>query len=133
MGMNKKHTLCISVENNQELMNEIDDLIRARAKELAHSELDKVINEIFDKKVQALAHQYIIPDDVRSKIRGIVDSKKGNELVMQAIKETADSVIENYIKSNIKHLVERQVALNFQGLTDTRVIQAVIDAMMKKD
>lgn len=132
---NKKFAITLSLEENQELMNEIDGVIRERVKMIVREEAEKMLGGSIDEEVKRVVSSKIgkmskfdIVSAVSSAISRIV-KWDGN------MAKYANEAMEKWCKDHeyvINHTIGDTVSRKLNGVVQTDVIEAVANALQKK-
>lgn len=138
---NKKFALQLSLEDNEELMAEIDNLLRERVKMIVREEAENLLggsireeaNRVAKTKIDSMEGYELnsaISDAVRREIRSNVDIKAE---VLKEFKRWLNDKSNFFLSQTIRDMVERYVNSRLALTVQPDVIKAVCDALMKKE
>lgn len=138
---NRKFALQLSLEENKELMDEIDALIRERARAIVREESENlIVGSIRDEarrsvkaKIDGMS-SYDLTDMVRSAISREI--RYNSSVVSDVVKKEFISWLNDehnpFMLQMVKNAVDRYVSARLSGVVQPDVIKAVCDALMKK-
>ena len=138
---NRKFALQLSLEENKELMDEIDALIRERARAIVREEAENlIVGSIRDEarrsvkaKIDGMS-SYDLTDMVRIAISREI--RYNSSVVSDVVKKEFVSWLNDehnpFMLQMVKNAVERYVSARLSGSVQPDVIKAVCDALMKK-
>lgn len=132
---NQKFALTLALEENEELMAEIDALIRERAKAIVREEAEKMLGGAIQEEAKRVAEakiaampSYDFNRDVRNAIHSVI---QWDDDMLKIAKEA----VENWCKNNsytinchIKDFIHQKLS----GIVHVDVIKAVTDALIKR-
>ena len=139
---NRKFALQLSLEENKDLMDEIDALIRERARAIVREEAENlIVGSIRDEarrsvkaKIDGMS-SYDLTDMVRSAISREI--RYNSAVVSDVVKKEFISWLNDehnpFMLQMVKNAVDRYVSARLSGVVQPDVIKAVCDALMKKE
>lgn len=132
---NRKFALTLALEENQELMDDIDSLIRERAKAIVREEAEKMLGgsiqeearRVAEKKIEAMS-SFDFKSHVRAAVRDVIvwDDELRNSVKaavqdwMNSSSYTINCHIQDYVNRALSHVVQADI------------IKAVSDALTKR-
>lgn len=132
---NQKFALTLALEENEELMAEIDALIRERAKAIVREEAEKMLGGAIQEEAKRVAEakiaampSYDFNRDVRNAIHSVI---QWDDDMLKIVKETVENWCKNNsytINCNIKDFIYQKLS----GIVQVDVIKAVTDALTKR-
>jgi hypothetical protein len=132
---NQKFALTLALEENEELMAEIDALIRERAKAIVREEAEKMLGGAIQEEAKRVAEakiaampSYDFNRDVRNAIHSVI---QWDDDMLKIVKET----VENWCKNNsytINCHIKDFIYHKLSGIVQVDVIKAVTDALTKR-
>ena len=132
---NRKFALTLALEENEELMNEIDALIRERAKMIVREEAEKMIGGAIHEEAVRVAKQKLA-DMKNYDFRNAMINAMNHKLQWNAeMKGIVASGVKDYMLDNsytINNVIRDAVANKLGGSLNTVAIQAVADALTKR-
>ena len=132
---NRKFALTLALEENEELMNEIDALIRERAKMIVREEAEKMIGGAIHEEAVRVAKQKLA-DMKNYDFRNAMINAMNHKLQWNAeMKGIVASGVKDYMRDNsytINNFIRDAVANRLSGSLNTVAIQAVVDALTKR-
>jgi len=132
---NRKFALTLALEENEELMNEIDALIRERAKMIVREEAEKMIGGAIHEEAVRVAKQKLA-DMKNYDFRNAMINAMNHKLQWNAeMKGIVASGVKDYMRDNsytINNVIRDAVANKLGGSLNTVAIQAVADALTKR-
>ena len=139
---NRKFTLQLSLEENKELMDEIDTLLRERARAIVREEAENVIGGSIRDEARRI---------IKAKIEGMRDYEL-NEVIRRAIsqdirynsfsiREIVEKEFISWLNDKQNSFLQQMVNCEVEKYVNTRlglaiqpnVIKAVCDALMQKE
>lgn len=132
---NRKFALTLALEENEELMAEVDALIRERAKAIVREEAEKMLGGSIQEEAKRVAEKKIADMpflDFRSAIRNAVHQTIQWDGDMR---EMANEAMEKWCKNNsysINCVIRDCVNNKLSGVVQADVIKAVSDALTKR-
>ncbi len=139
---NRKFVLQLSLEENKELMDEIDSLIRERARAIVREEAENlIVGSIRDEarrsvkaKIDGISN-YDLTDMVRSAISREIryNSSVVSDVVKKEFISWLNDEHNSFMLQMVKNAVDRYVSARLSGVVQSDVIKAVCDALMKKE
>lgn len=132
---NKKFALTLYLEENQELMNEIDNLIRERVKFIIREEAEKMLGGSVQEEVSRVVNDKIkkmnkfdIMSAVSSAIARIVRWDG-------SMKDCADKAMSKWCEEHT-YIINQQISENvnrrLNNVVQIDVIEAITNALIKK-
>lgn len=129
--MNKKYTLVLNVEDDEELNRAIDDMIKPRIVAEVRGCIDKNLNEIIKAEMDRLNApkrlDYAIGEEIRSLSTSTLFTSSYNvraDITYKASEILADKYA-NVIKDSVKNAVEKKL----DGILPVDIIKTVVDSM----
>ena len=132
---NQKFALTLALEENEELMAEIDALIRERAKAIVREEAEKMLGGAIQEEAKRVATAKIssMPSfDFSREVRNAVHSVIQWDDDMRKI---ASEAVDNWCKTNsytINCHIRDHVNNKLANIVQVDVIKAVTDALIKR-
>lgn len=132
---NKKFALTLALEENQELMNEIDGLIRERVKAIVREEAEKMLGGAIQEEAKRVAEAKIsaMPSfDFNRAVRNAVHATIQWDDDMRKV---ASEAVESWCSNNsytINSHIRDHVTNKLAGLVQADVIKAVTNALIGK-
>ena len=132
---NQKFALTLALEENEELMAEIDALIRERAKAIIREEAEKMLGGAIQEEAKRVATAKIsaMPSfDFNRAVRNAVHSVIQWDDDMRKI---ASEAVDDWCKANsytINNHVRDHVNNKLANIVQVDVIKAVTDALIKR-
>lgn len=132
---NQKFALTLALEENEELMAEIDALIRERAKAIVREEAEKMLGGAIQEEAKRVATAKIsaMPGfDFQRAVRNAVHSVIQWDDDMRKI---ASEAVENWCKTNsytINSHIQDFIHTKLAGIVQVDVIKAVTSALINK-
>lgn len=139
---NKKFALQLSLEENEDLMTEIDNLLRERVKMIVREEAEDLVGGSIRDEARRVAKtkidgmtNYNLTDMVRSVITREIryNSSVFRETVEKEVVRWLNDEHNLFMSQMVKNAVDRYVSARLRGLIQPDVIKAVCDALMKKE
>ena len=139
---NRKFALQLSLEENKELMDEIDALLRERARAIVREEAENLLDgsihdeahRVVKEKIDRIA-KYDLTDIVRSAISREI--RYSSSVVRDVVEKEFVSWLNDehnlFMQQMIKDAVEKYVNSRLALAVQSDVIKAVCDALMKKE
>lgn len=132
---NRKFALTLALEENEELMAEIDALIRERAKAIVREEAEKMLGgaiqeeakRVAEKKIEAMP-SYDFDRCVRNAVRSVIQWDDD-------MYKTASEAVNNWCKDNsytINSHIKDFIHAKLAGIVQVDVIKAVTNALINK-
>ena len=132
---NRKFALTLALEENEELMNEIDGLIRERAKAIVREEAEKIIGGAIQEQAVRVAKQKLA-DMKNYEFRNAMISAMNHKIAWDhEMKGIVASTVKDYMNDNsytINNFIRDAVASRLGASLNTVAIQAVVDALTKE-
>lgn len=132
---NRKFALTLALEENEELMNEIDGLIRERAKAIVREEAEKMIGGAIHEEAVRVAKQKLA-DMKNYDFRNAMINAMNHKLQWDAeMKGIVASGVKDYMRDNsysINNVIRDAVVNRLGASLNTVAIQAVADALTKR-
>jgi len=132
---NQKFTLNLHLEENEALMNEIDGLIRERAKAIVREEAEKMLGGAIQEEAKRVAEKHIkaMPsyDFNRSVLNAVCSVIKWDD----DMRNTASEAVERWCKDNsytINSHIRDFIYTKLAGIVQADVIKAVTNALINK-
>lgn len=139
---NRKFALQLSLEENKDLMDEIDSLIRERARAIVREEAEDLVggsirdeaHRVVKTKIDGMTN-YDLTDMIRSMIAREIryNSSVFRETVEKEVVRWLNDEHNLFMSQMVKNAVDRYVSARLSGLIQPDVIKAVCDALMKKE
>lgn len=138
---NRKFALQLSLEENKELMDEIDALLRERARAIVREEAENLLDgsihdeahRVVKEKIDRIA-KYDLTDIVRSAISREI--RYSSSVVRDVVEKEFVSWLNDehnlFMQQMIKDAVEKYVNSRLALTVQSDVIKAVCEALMKK-
>lgn len=138
---NRKFALQLSLEDDKELMDEIDALLRERARAIVREEAENVIGgsirdearRIIKAKIEGMRGydlneviRHAVSQDIRYNSSGI------REIVEKEFADFLNDEHNYFMQQMVKREVERYVNARLSTVVQSDVIKAVCDSLMKK-
>lgn len=138
---NRKFALTLALEENEDLMNEIDALIRERAKAIVREEAEKMLGgaiqeeakrvaEISIKKLSAYDWQSLAKKAIRDNYCLRMDWRK---IFREEIEAYINAQFEDVVKDALNRYVRDYTYSTLNSLVQADVIKAVISAITKEE
>lgn len=138
---NRKFALQLSLEDDKELMDEIDALLRERARAIVREEAENLIGgsirdeakRIVKSKIDGMT-RYELNDIVRKAISKEIqcNSSDVREIVEKEFIDFLNDKNNYFMQQMVKREVERYVSTRLSTVVQSDVIKAVCDSLMKK-
>ena len=131
----KRFVLNLHLEQNEELMAEIDSLIRERVKTIIREEAEKMIGGAIHEEAVRVAKQKLADMksyDFRNAMINAMNHKIHWDTEMKGI---VASGVKDYMRDNsysINNIIRDAVANRLSGSLNSIAIQAVADALTKR-
>lgn len=138
---NRKFALQLSLEDDKELMDEIDALLRERARAIVREEAENLIGGSIRDEAKRIAKAKI-DGMTRGELKDIVtlavykeirhNSSDVREIVEKEFADFLNDEHNYFMQQMVKREVERYVNTRLSTVVQSDVIKAVCDSLMKK-
>lgn len=131
----RRFVLNLHLEQNEELMSEIDSLIRERVKMIIREEAEKMIGGAIQEEAVRVAKQKLA-DMKNYEFRNAMINAMNHKIQWDTeMKGIVASGVKDYMRDNsytINNVIRDAVANRLSGSLNTVAIQAVADALTKR-
>lgn len=134
---NKKFALTLSLEENTELMNEIDSMIRERVKGIIREEAEKMIGGSITEEAKRVAEakinnmeSYEISNCFRT---AIVNTLSWTGEMREITSKAAEMWCENHAENVFHRAMNDFIARRLSGVVEADVINVVVSALVNRN
>lgn len=127
MSQNKKHTLTINLEENEELMTEIDQLIFERAKNIVRSMVDTAMRQEIDRIIRDQMKHIRTSYYAENRISEMICSEKGEKIIEEIVREAVAGKLEAMAEAKLDRIMEKAVNDHFRRVSSSELVKVILD------
>lgn len=127
MSQNKKHTLTINLEENEELMTEIDQLIFERAKNIVRSMVDTAMRQEIDRIIRDQMKHIRTSYYAEKRISEMICSEKGEKIIEEIAREEVAGKLDAMVEAKLDRIMEKAVNDHFRRVSSSELVKVILD------